>query len=105
LFVLFGEEALEYRLRDSGAKALVTDRANWPKLAALRERWPALARLLVGEGGGIDGTLDFAATLAAGRDRFTHAFTHAEDPAIIIYTSGTTGPPKGALHAHRVLLV
>jgi acetyl-CoA synthetase len=22
----------------------------------------------------------------------------------MIYTSGTTGPPKGALHAHRVLL-
>jgi acetyl-CoA synthetase len=30
--------------------------------------------------------------------------TAAEDPALIIYTSGTTGPPKGALHAHRVLL-
>ena len=27
-----------------------------------------------------------------------------DDPALIIYTSGTTGPPKGALHAHRVLL-
>ena len=27
-----------------------------------------------------------------------------DDPAIIIYTSGTTGNPKGALHAHRVLL-
>ena len=25
-------------------------------------------------------------------------------PRLIIYTSGTTGPPKGALHAHRVLL-
>src|SRR3546814_2630594 len=25
-------------------------------------------------------------------------------PAVIIYTSGTTGQPKGALHAHRVLL-
>ena len=23
---------------------------------------------------------------------------------MMIYTSGTTGPPKGALHAHRVLL-
>ena len=26
-----------------------------------------------------------------------------DDPALIIYTSGTTGPPKGVLHAHRVL--
>src|SRR5262245_65778084 len=30
--------------------------------------------------------------------------TAADDPALIIYTSGTTGQPKGALHAHRVLL-
>ncbi|MGG6496997.1 UNVERIFIED_CONTAM: AMP-binding protein, partial [Bacteroidetes bacterium 56_B9] len=30
--------------------------------------------------------------------------TSPDDPAIIIYTSGTTGNPKGALHAHRVLL-
>jgi acetyl-CoA synthetase len=30
--------------------------------------------------------------------------TKADDPALIIYTSGTTGPPKGALHAHRVVL-
>ncbi|MGY4340466.1 acyl-coenzyme A synthetase/AMP-(fatty) acid ligase [Bradyrhizobium sp. LM2.9] len=30
--------------------------------------------------------------------------TSADDPALIIYTSGTTGNPKGALHAHRVVL-
>ena len=30
--------------------------------------------------------------------------TAADDPAMMIYTSGTTGQPKGALHAHRVLL-
>jgi acetyl-CoA synthetase len=35
---------------------------------------------------------------------FTPVATRADDPALIIYTSGTTGQPKGALHAHRVLL-
>jgi acetyl-CoA synthetase len=83
---------------------LVTDLANWPKVAALRARLGDLRAALVIDGKGIDGTLDFAAACAAARDDFPHADTAAEDPAIIIYTSGTTGPPKGALHAHRVLL-
>src|SRR5947199_246747 len=39
-----------------------------------------------------------------GPDEFAPAETGRDDPALIIYTSGTTGKPKGALHAHRVLL-
>jgi acetyl-CoA synthetase len=104
LFVLFAEEALLYRLNDSGATLLVTDVANWTKVAAIRDRLPALRGAIVVDGRGIDGTLDFAAATARARDSFAAVDTAAEDPAIIIYTSGTTGPPKGALHAHRVLL-
>jgi acetyl-CoA synthetase len=37
-------------------------------------------------------------------DHFRPVDTTADRPAVIIYTSGTTGPPKGALHAQRVLL-
>ena len=104
LFVLFGPDALEYRLRDSGARAIITDTANWPKVAEIRDQLPDLTAILVVEGGGIDGTQDFAATLARGSARHDPVDTAADDPAIIIYTSGTTGPPKGALHAHRFLL-
>jgi len=103
LFALFGEEALEFRLGNCGAKALVTDAAGVAKLAPLRDRLPALALLLSIDGGG-DGAEDFHGLLQQASDAFTPADTGPDDPAVIIYTSGTTGPPKGALHGHRVLL-
>jgi acetyl-CoA synthetase len=55
-----------------------------------------------GEKGGK--TLDFWELIEKGSTDFRPVKTRADDPALIIYTSGTTGPPKGALHAHRVLL-
>jgi acetyl-CoA synthetase len=104
LFTLFGEDALEFRLADSGAKALVTDAVGLAKLDRIRDRLPALERVFVtGEAAGAD-TLAFEAELAHAKDTFSAVDTAADDPAIIIYTSGTTGNPKGALHAHRVLL-
>ncbi len=104
LFVLFGEDALEYRLADCGAALVVTDTHQLPKLLAIRTRLPALRAIVVVDGGGRDGTLDFHEGLARASDNFTPVDTAADDPAVIIYTSGTTGSPKGALHAHRVLL-
>ena len=99
LFVLFGAEALEYRLADSGAKVLITDPANAAKVAAIRDRLPDLAEIIVtGAGGAWDRLLERAS------DAFTPRATAAEDPCLLIYTSGTTGPPKGALHAHRTMI-
>jgi acetyl-CoA synthetase len=102
LFTLFGAEALEYRLGDSAARAVVTDAAGLDTIAAIRERLPAL-RAVIAVGGGSD-VHDFHALVARARSAFTPVDTAADDPAVIIYTSGTTGAPKGALHAHRVLL-
>jgi acetyl-CoA synthetase len=103
LFVLFGEDALEYRLGDSGARALITDRAGAAKLEPLRERLPALDLIFSVDGEG-PGALDLHRLISRAADDFAPVATRADDPALIIYTSGTTGPPKGALHAHRVLL-
>src|SRR6267142_1528687 len=103
LFKLFGEEALEFRLQDSGARAIVTDRDELPKLERLRQRLPELRLVLCADGPG-EGAVDLPAALERASSRFDAVPTAAEDPAIIIYTSGTTGQPKGALHAHRVLL-
>jgi acetyl-CoA synthetase len=105
LFTLFGEEALEFRLKDSGAKVVVTDRANLPKIAAIRARLPALELVLVTDqaaGDGADGA--FWPTLESGAAAFRNKPTAADDPCLLIYTSGTTGQPKGALHAHRTAI-
>jgi acetyl-CoA synthetase len=103
LFTLFGEDALAYRLENSGAAALVTDRAGYAKIAALRARLPELRHVYLIDGAE-SAAHDFAALLSRAADAFTPVATRADDPALIIYTSGTTGNPKGALHAHRVLL-
>src|ERR1700674_5069681 len=47
LFALFGEDALEFRLANSGAKAVVTDAAGCDKLAKIRGRLPDLANVYV----------------------------------------------------------
>jgi len=121
LFTLFGEDALAYRLSNSGAAALITDRTGYAKIAAIRETLPDLRHIyLIEESGAVlaapslrdatrrassaGGVQDFAALLARASDAFIPVATRADDPALIIYTSGTTGNPKGALHAHRVLL-
>ena len=97
LFRLFGPEALEHRLADSGARIVVTDEEGADRLAPLREKLPDLEHVLT-TGAILDALLERAS------DHIQHAETSAEDPALLIYTSGTTGPPKGALHAQRVLL-
>ena len=47
LFALFGEDALEFRLSNSEAKAIVTDESGWEKLAKIRDRLPALKNVYV----------------------------------------------------------
>ena len=103
LFQLFGPDALEFRLKDSGAVAVVTDDVGLAKLDGIREGLPGL-RLVLGTNGARQGTLSFWEEADRARDACPIAPTAAEDPALIIYTSGTTGAPKGALLPHRVLL-
>ena len=103
LALLFGTEALAYRLQNSGAKVLVTNDVGVQKLASLGDTPPDL-KLVISTDGDADGAIGFASLLQAASDAFTAEATSADDPAMMIYTSGTTGPPKGALHAHRVLL-
>lgn len=105
LSILFGPEALEYRLCDSGAVLAVVDQAALANLEQIRANCPALRHVIA-----VDcaerpaGVLDWQAGLAEEAARFEPEPTRASDPAILIYTSGTTGAPKGALLPQSALI-
>ena len=108
LFALFGVDAIQYRLADSGAAALITDHAGFQKLEQIRDTLPELKAAYYAGGEHDESAPEYAHmfwdTLRAETETFTPVDTSSDDPAAIIYTSGTTGKPKGALLAHRVLL-
>jgi acetyl-CoA synthetase len=104
LSFLFGPDALEYRLRDSGARAAIVDADTLQNLEPIRASLPELRHVLGVAGAAGRDVADFDALLAKAGSDFTPRPTRATDPAAIIYTSGTTGPPKGALLPQQALL-
>ena len=101
LFELFAHDALTFRLRSAEARVLITNETG--AAAVNRDELPALNTVV-----SIDGPSDHAVSwndfVYPAKDQFAALQTRAEDRAMIIFTSGTEGPPKGAVHAHRVLL-
>ena len=103
LALLFGPDALGFRLGDSGARALITCAPGMHKLAGIAER-PETLKTVISIDGAMDSALGFDELIGRASAEFITADTLPDTPAMMIYTSGTTGPPKGALHGHRVLL-
>ncbi|WP_342360394.1 acyl-CoA synthetase [Terrarubrum flagellatum] len=105
LATLFGVDAIAYRLGDAGARALITNGASLSRLGEwLRGEKPPTLETVISLDGADGAALDYARLMREASPDFTPIDTSADDPAMMIYTSGTTGNPKGALHAHRVLL-
>ena len=103
LALLFGVEAIEYRMQTAGAAAIVTNAAGHAKLKKISGRLTALEQIVLIDGA--EGSArDFHQLVADHSPHFVAEDTGPDDPAMMIFTSGTTGPPKGALHGHRVLL-
>lgn len=102
LALLFGPEALAYRLKTSGASAVIANADGVEKLAAAVAEL-AMQPILISTNDNVD-AISFNELIISHSTDFEMTATHAEDPALMIFTSGTTGPPKGALHGHRVLL-
>ncbi|MFG6432214.1 acyl-CoA synthetase [Roseateles sp. LYH14W] len=105
LSMLFGAEALEYRLQDSGAVLAIAACEALPALREVKARCPTMRRILVvGDCPVAADELPWMQALQAEEARFKPVATKAGDAAILIYTSGTTGNPKGALIPQRALI-
>src|SRR3954468_17490719 len=87
--VLYGDEGIAHRLRDSRPRVLVTDADNAARFDASLVQTLAV----------LDGEV-----LSRATPRPQTEDTAAEDAAQLYYTSGTTGLAKGIVHAHRYLL-
>ena len=105
--VLFGPEALSFRLQNSDTRVAIVD-AQY--LQNMRDaRGDQVRHVIVTETPGFDATLergehDYGTLLAKAKDTRRAVNTFADDPALLVYTSGTTGPPKGALIPHRAMI-
>ncbi|MDH3468496.1 MAG: AMP-binding protein, partial [Gammaproteobacteria bacterium] len=100
LSILFGSDAIDYRLRDSGAKLVITDCTHRDRVDSLTADIPELETVIDCDA---EDAAGFWELLHRASDSAHVVDTRADDPALLIYTSGTTGPPKGALVAHRCL--
>ncbi|MCC6306786.1 MAG: AMP-binding protein [Rhodobacteraceae bacterium] len=101
---------IDYRLGNSGARAVITSAAETGKFAAAPAGTLLVAAdpALPPDGPGprpaaAAGWVSLEALLAEAAGDFRPATVAAEDMAILFYTSGSSGMPKGVAHSSRAL--
>ncbi len=102
LFTAFGPKAIETRIAGdtgSGAKLVITDRANLSKLDEVQDCPPVIE---VDRTGVTPGTLP--RILSDEPTGTEPLMLKGDDPFVLLYTSGTTGKPKAVLYPLAMLL-
>ena len=104
LFMLFGPEAIEYRLNDSAVRVVISNGEGMGKVLDVLGDLDNEPLLIGTQTSTSENLLNWQELIDGGLPAHICENTLAEDSAIIVYTSGTTGNPKGVLYAHRTLL-
>lgn len=99
-----GSSEYEYLLNDSRARVLIVTAALREKIEPVKARLRYLAHTIVCDAGEREDA-DLSGLMAQADPDLEPAYTSADDAAFWLYSSGTTGMPKGAIHAHRDMLV
>ncbi|MBL7249912.1 class I adenylate-forming enzyme family protein [Alloalcanivorax marinus] len=94
---------MAYSLADSGARVLLVDDEFLERVPELRQRCPALERIIhVGSEPTPPGLIPYEPWLAAAQ-AVSDRRADGEELAVILYTGGTTGFPKGVMLSHSNL--
>jgi len=98
--VMFRAHEIEYRINDSGSKAIITTSRYVDEVNKIKDNCPMLKHIIIVDEA-YDDQLSYDELMKNSSQNLEIEPTKKDDMAFFCYTSGTTGEPKGTVHLHR----
>ena len=98
--VMLGAQDIEYRINDSGAKAVITTSKYVEEVNNINRKCPTLEEIIIVDDAYAD-QLSYDELMKESSVNLDIEPTYNEDMAFFNYTSDTTNNPKGVVHLHR----